>query len=202
MLPQTSLMARHCFLILLGGLLFLLAGCSAPKALIITRNNTIADLPNTTPISMVPHPNPRLEEQELLKLLSAELHEQGWRITRENESEYELAFWIEDGWKVYQAPTPGLGPPRALQPPLVTDENVQWQNRRVQESVTERAVPIQGIHLKLFSRADRRAGKFTTSWDGYIETGEKLTPQQKPLLVKLLVSHLGKTYTGKVKLEQ
>ena len=208
MLPQTSLpMARNYFLLLLGGLLFMLAGCSTPKALIIARNNTTADIPNTTPISMVPHPNPRPEEQELLDILSRELHQQGWRIARESESEYELAFWIEDGWKVYQAPPPAgfsrlARAQRALQPPLATDENVYWQNRTVQESASERAVPIQGIRLKLFSRTDRRAGKFNTCWDGYIETGEQLTPQQKPLLVKLLVTHFGKTYTGKVKLEQ
>jgi hypothetical protein len=201
-------MARNYFLIFLFGLLFMLAGCSTtPKALIVTQNNAAADLPNTSPISLIPHPNPRAEERELLEILTQELHQQGWRIVREADSDYELAFWIEDGWKYYNAPPPvnALGPigtPHALRPPTVSDENVAWQNRAIQETASERSVPIQGIRLKLFSRADRRAGKLTSHWDGYIETGEQLTPEQKPLLVKLLVTHFGKTYTGRVKLVQ
>jgi hypothetical protein len=140
--------------------------------------------------------------------VAAELELRGFQLVAQNESELTLACHAEDNalyasrnappclLDYYQMQGPILVPASGgfIQSPGISSQYF------VPMTQTEHAVIVRGIRLQVYPTRSLQSGRFETAWEGYIEAGLKLRPEQQHSLIRSLLDHFGRDFTGKVKL--
>ncbi len=191
----------------------MLTGCASKSAYVIARRDSQYTHASTDKIALANQNQAGPEEQELARALVAELERQGFRIVPQNDADYTLTVTIEDDWRTRKTivrnvePALGLGVPGpqtasgmpvAETPGIYHRHNTPYQYQTAR--VVDEQVPAQGIRLRLYSRASIRAGRLQTAWDGYIDGGPRVSPEQQPVLLRTLLAQFGRDFSGRVPL--
>ena len=64
----------------------------------------------------------------------------------------------------------------------------------------EDTADVRGIRVQVYPTQQLLAGRFETAWDGYIEAGLRLRPEQRNLLLRTPLDYFGREFSGKVRL--
>lgn len=202
---QQQHVARFCATALLS-LLLLLAGCAKRSSDIVARCGPQPVMTGASRIALLPTAQPRPEDLVLQKVVVAELERNGHRIVPQAEADYTMTCYVEENFVTrLQASTPMLnhtsmpGSPGTGVYLVQPTESFPGLNPEERLPRVEK-IPRQGIRLRFYSGPSLRAGRFETTWEGYIEDGFTLRPERQPILVKTLLSYYGRDFIGRVKL--
>lgn len=185
-----------------------LVGCASHSARVIARCAAQPLPANAMKIGLMKQAQPRPRDQAVEHVVVAELERIGHHLVLQPEADYTLACFVEDNAVAFQRDAPPL-PTASFQRPISLSGGGIYQEPWRQslpalpgyprERVTE-LVPTQGIRFRLFANSSLRAGRFEPVWDGYVDAGLELRPEKQLPLVRALLLHFGRDFTGKVKL--
>jgi hypothetical protein len=184
--------------------MILLTGCaSTDVARVTTTRDSSFTLTKASKIAMAGRGQDNSSETDLGQTLTTELRNAGFQIVPQSEAEFILAYWVEDSWaqiKTTDYSATQLPLEQRMPPPncrtAVFDPPVTPAPRSVTTSVGKK-----GIRLRLYPSANTSTNRFITVWDGYIDTGFKLSSDQSKLL-RTLLEHFGQDYNGSVKISR
>jgi hypothetical protein len=187
-------------------------GCASRGAYVFARQNAQYQLSATNQIAIADHAHPREEEQALRQALLAELEQQGFELVAPDKAEYTLTYWIDESWKRgklvvsnregtwaypdshFQGAPPYFDPPGFPYPYGQPEPGIQH--------VIDVPYSTMGIRLKLFDQAGMRSGRMQTAWEGYIESGDRVSAKREPVLLRTLLQYFGRDFVGRAKLIQ
>jgi hypothetical protein len=159
-------------------------------------------------LAILKQARPSPEDESLERAVAAELELRGFQLVAQNESELTLACHAEDNalhasrndppcpLDYYQMQRPVILPASGgyIEPPGISSQYF------VPTTQTEHAVIVRGIRLQVYPTRSLQTGRFETAWEGYIQAGLKLRPEQQHALIRTLLDHFGRDFAGKVKL--
>ena len=198
--------ARTCSAILFAACVALaLAGCASPSAQVIARCGPHPMPAGAKKIALLKQGHPSPEDEALERAVAAELETRGFQIVPQPQAELTLACRAEENChrylRVVQEGPPFQSPPHVPMIPgagyVVMEQRPLFPSPR---RYVEDAVDVRGIRLQVYPTQQLLAGRFETAWEGYIEAGFKLRPEQQRTLIRTLLDQFGRDFTGKVKL--
>lgn len=178
------------------------AGCASHRTNLIARSGGQPLRMEGRSVSLMLSLHRDPQQRELDRLLTMELQRRGFSIVPQAEADFTISANTEINWVTttttvhpqVQAnslfvPYPGTGGfvPISTEPALVPVR-------------METQIPTEGIRLRLYETRVLKQGRFQTAWEGYIEAGLKLRPEQQPVLLKSLCDYLGRDFIGHVKI--
>lgn len=180
--------------------LILATGCASKRTNLIARTGSTPLPPQIRNVSLMPRASHNPGESALEKQLAAELQRRGINVVPQSESEFTVAAVIEENWDTHttsvypqRMPTQYVGPGTGHSPTIVSEPDI------LHPQEVENHIRTEGIRLRLYRTAELKQGRFQTAWEGYIEAGLSLRPEQQPALLQILCGYLGRDFIGHVK---
>lgn len=182
--------------------LILATSCASRRTNLIARTGSTPLPPQIRNVSLMPRASHSPGEAVLETQLAAELQRRGINVVPQSESEFTVAALIEENWDTltetvypqtvrqvqYVGPgTGGYSSTVTAEPNLIPTQKVEHHIR------------TEGVRLRLYRTAELKQGRFQTAWEGYIEAGLSLRPEQQPALLQILCDYLGRDFIGRVK---
>lgn len=187
---------------LLLALIVATAGCASPRTNLIARTGGTPMPPQIHNVSLMPRASQSPAEKTLETQLTAELTRRGINVVPQSESDFTVAAVIEENWDTFtrnvypqtvrHSHLTGAG--SAGFSTLVTVEQDPLHPEKVEDHIR-----TEGIRLRLYRTAELKQGNFQTAWDGYLEAGLSLRPEQQPGMLQILCDYLGRDFIGHVK---
>ncbi len=180
--------------------LILATGCASKRTNLIARTGSTPLPPQICNVSLMPRASHGPGESALEQQLAAELQPRGINLAPQNESDFTVAAVIEENWDTHtetgypqRVPAQSISSGTALPPTIVTEPDI------LHPQEVESHIRTEGIRLRLYRTAELKQGRFQTAWEGYIEAGLSLRPEQQPALLQILCGYLGRDFIGHVK---
>lgn len=188
--------------LLLLALILTTAGCASPRTNLIARTGGTRMPPQIRNVSFMPRASQSPAERTLETQLAAELARRGINVVPQSESDFTIAAVIEENWDTF---TKNIYPQTVRQSHLTGAGSAGFPTRVTIEQdllypeKVEDHIRTEGIRLRLYRTAELKQGNFQTAWDGYLEAGLSLRPEQQPGLLQILCDYLGRDFIGHVK---
>ena len=205
-MPQFKFMPK---LLAALALIVCLAGCASSGPTIYARRDA-AFSPSAKPrIALAPHRQARPEDTALGAALATELARRGFILTNSATAAYVLAYWIEESWNTMRAASgfyPGgagrvpVGVPTYEGSPVSSPGSLSIGVSS--DGRMERYLSQQSIRLELYPQEQLRAGILTAAWAGTITGGTRVKAGSEPALLRALLEHFGKDFSGRVNLDE
>jgi hypothetical protein len=196
----------YCFLLPLA-LVILSAGCASNRAAIGAWRSVGFSPTPADKIALAVMPHPSKQDEELGRVLIAELESKGFNIVPQAEADYTLAYAVEDDWTVSDVSVQPVQPPAT--PPTVVVVPSRFGAAIIQPlPEIERTIlqPVvfytKGIRLYLYSNPKNHPGDLQTAWEGCIDAGQRMSARREPILVKTLLNYFGQDHIGRVSLAE
>jgi hypothetical protein len=186
--------------LLLLALILVTGGCASRRTNLIARTSGTPLPPQIRNVSLMPRASHGPGESALEQQLAAELQRRGMHIVLQSESDFTIAAAVEENWDIH---TYTVHPHTVNKVQHVRPEasgySVTTEPDRLNPYKTETQIRTQGIRLRLYRTAELKQGRFQTAWEGYLEAGLSLRPEQQPALLQILCDYLGRDFVGHVK---
>ena len=179
----------------------LVVSCASNRTNLVARTSgepLRADLRN---ISLMPRQSSTPAERALDESLAAELRRRGIAIVAQGESDFTLSVNVEENWDTltrneypHVITTPSYSTAGTSQMFVLSEPDLLFPEK------VETHIRTEGIRLRLYDTRAVKQGRFVTTWEGYIEAGLRMRPEQPPQLLRMLLDYLGKDFIGRVKI--
>lgn len=208
--PGTNMMNQMRLGIALSLLLALVWGCAAPRANLIARTNGATIATQNSKWGLMPRVQPTDQQRALDDLLTAALGRQGLKLVAAPDSDFTILINQEFNYDRLPETVYSPGPDSTHRAPGAgaAQEPFQAPSSRVDPALhpLEQGYPTRiehrlrtaGLRIHVYDTRECRQGRFRTLWDGYIEAGLELKPEQQPALVDRLTGYLGQDFIGHV----
>jgi hypothetical protein len=194
-------------------LVLALLSCTTIFSACATRTSVVAHAnPHYTPTfaSPIAMPERRLnstQETQLCEVIKAEFGRRGVQFVPPVDSEYSLAFWIEENQEQGPQMPPTVLPYNKsfISDPLLPQygygrSQVGMQQISMQPVESPpRDLTYTGIRLKLYVSHPANTNEIETAWDGFIDGGMRMSSEEYDRLVRTLLDYFGKDFKGRVK---
>lgn len=176
----------------------LATGCASKRTNLIARTGSTALPAQIRNVSLMPRASHSPAERVLETQLAAELQRRGINVVPQKESEFTVAAVIEENWDTHtQTVYPQRMSARSISsgssPVVVSEPDI------LHPQEVESLVRTEGLRLRLYRTAELKQGRFQTAWEGYIEAGIALRPEQQTALLRTLCGYLGRDFVGPVR---
>jgi hypothetical protein len=194
--------------LLLLALILVTGGCASRRTNLIARTGGAPLPPQIRNVSLMPRASQSSAERMLETQLAAELQRRGLNIVPQGASDFIVAATIEDNWDTHDIAPITIHQSRQSAPAIVPATGgfstavmiAPTYDSPSQEVKTH--IRTQGIRLRLYRTVELKQGRFQTAWEGYLEAGLSLHPEQQPMLLQVLCDYLGRDFIGHVKTRQ
>lgn len=175
-------------------------GCASKRTNLIARTGGTPLPAQIRNASLMPRASHGPGESALEKQLTAELQRRGIKVVPQSESEFTVAAVIEENWNTHTTTVyPQRMPAQSISAGSSHATTVVTEPDILNPQEVETQIRTEGIRLRLYRTADLKQGRFQTAWEGYIEAGLALHPEQQPALLQILCGYLGRDFVGHVK---
>ena len=181
----------------------ILGGCASSGRQIIARRGVLPNSETARRVAIMPQQMQSPEDKLLERDVIAVLKERGFELVEQGESDLTLTCQVEKNWKsirhtehpIYGSPAPPVvGPPGYY--------TTSGQSYPVAHAETETHVALKGIRLQFYNSASLQVRRFDSAWEGYIEAGFEIRPEEQPQLIRVLLGYYGQDFVGRTKLQE
>lgn len=184
----------------------LLSGC-ATRPNLIARSGGSGVSTNDLKVAFIAQPHPRPEDQLLMRNVTSELGRRGFRLVESTNADFLISCGVEDNWLTRQVESRESlsGANMTRSEPYFRYPNGLMERRDAAPytpSSEEGYIRVQGIRMRVYSAESLRQRSFEMAWEGYVEAGLQLRPEQQPALLRALFDYFGHDFVGHVKIEK
>ncbi len=179
---------HHLLVLLPVAVVMLSAGCATKPPMVSAASYSHFTLTPTNTITLSAKANPKPQDEQLSRVLVAELDRAGFELVPPEKADYILTYVIEDEWSEERGQSTMASPMPAAQ----TSDQVRMGNGTQTPGISPAPVNTtftahsKGIRLIVFTNPKTHPGGLDIVWQGCIDTGQSLTPENETALVRIL----------------
>ena len=206
--PPNIYMLRLASVLFWVSLFIISTGCASRTAYVVARQDPQFNISANSKICLANHAQPRKSELDLLRDLEIALQELGITLVPSDQAEFTLTYWLDDSWKVgkkieyyyngaWQDTDPMTHGTRYHETSGGPYGAPLYQEfTSAPKRVVDSPYYIQGIRLKIYPKSSAGGVHYQTTWEGYIEGGNRVSQSREPVLLRTLLNYFGKDFNG------
>jgi hypothetical protein len=183
-------------------MLILSAGCATKLPMVSAVSYSQFTPVPTNAIALSTKANPNPEDEELNRVLIAELNRQGFNLVPYEKADYILTYAIEDEWMEDREQSIIARP----MPPAQTTAQMDWGTGTQTPGISPVSVTTtftsqsKGIRLIVYTNPKRHPGGLEIVWQGCIDSTQTLSSENETALIRTLLGYFGQNHEGRVAL--
>jgi hypothetical protein len=196
-------MKIHCLRVLLPlAIVMLSAGCATKLPMVSAVSYSHFTLTPTNSVALSTMANPGRADEELNRVVIAELNRGGFNIVPLGKADYILTYTVEDEWKEDRKQST-LAPP--MPPAQTTAQLYSGTGNRTPDIApihitTTFISQSKGVRLIVYTNPKKLPGGLEIAWQGCIDSGKTSSSGNEQALVRTLIGYFGQNYDGPVAL--